>query len=217
MRTFRVLPILALLALTSNAGAMPLLVDFTDASWSGAHGQTSYSQDYGSVQVSLSSSGGSLTSFAADAPASGAAYDFLALASDGIGIGDDEVSPGQALSVSFSSGVKVLGYYFLDLFGNEGPSGESAMANFGAAGTFTDFGTATDGVGFYARNGLNLSDVLDVTFTAYQGLFSDFALAGILIDDGTTVNAVAVPEPGTLGLLGISLLGFALVRRRVVR
>jgi hypothetical protein len=91
------------------------------------------------------------------------------------------------------------------------------MANFGAAGTFTDFGTATDGVGFYARNGLNLSDVLDVTFTAYQGLFSDFALAGILIDDGTTVNAVAVPEPGTLGLLGISLLGFALVRRRVVR
>jgi hypothetical protein len=219
MHTYRMLTVLAGLAAASQASAIPVLVDFTAGNWSAASGETSISQSYGSFDVTLTSSGPGALTFNAGGPTPSSATDFLALGGDGIGIGDDEVSWGQSLKVGFSSEVTVLSYYFLDLFAGEGPGGvaEQVSVDFGAAGNYVDSGVATDTVGFYGRNNLSLSDILWISFSSYAGAFSDFALAGILIDDGTllqTARPVSVPEPGTLGLLGIGLVGAALIRRR---
>lgn len=206
----RYLPLLtgltALAAMTS-ASAAPVLIDFTDSRWSGANGQTGFTQTYGDVDVTLSTSSGRLTFNAPEAPNAASP---LALHGDGIGIGDDEISWNQSLNVMFSSGVTVLGYMFLDLFDGEGPDGggERAFADFTTAGggfQQTSYGTATDRVGFFEQNVEPLMDTTGAVFSVGGSendwsKFSDFALAGIWID-----APVSVPEPETLGLMTLAL------------
>jgi hypothetical protein len=204
------------------ASATPLLIDFTDASWSGVSGQGSFGQTYGSLNVTVTSSGQSLT-FNGGTASGGPAT--MALDGDGLGIGDDEVGPNgdEQLQVLFSAPVTVLGYYFLDLFGGEGPDGEGEgtrvdFQTLGLGPTFADVGTAMDGVGFYGREGLSIGDTVGISFMAgtwENGLrmsdrFSDFAIAGLLIDD----SAVTVPEPGTTWLLLAGLGGLVVARGR---
>ncbi|HEX7081024.1 MAG TPA: PEP-CTERM sorting domain-containing protein [Gammaproteobacteria bacterium] len=195
---------------------MPLTIDFTDSRWSGAGGLGQYSQSYGSLGVSVEVLGGSgdLT-FNAGGPSSSAP---LALDGDGLGIGDDEIGGFgvEGLHVTFDSAVTILGYYLLDLFDGEGPNGEaeSAYAAFGANTTLlaldTAFGTETPGeAGFYARDGLRIAGVTDALFTGTQTSYSDFALAGIIVD----YDPVSVPEPGALSLLCAGLLVAAAGRR----
>jgi hypothetical protein len=227
MPSYKIGLALAGMALSTSVNATPVLVDFTSDAWSGAQGQTSFSVTYGSVDVAVVAATGKLTFNAADAPAAASPYDFLALHGDGIGIGDDEIGPGQSLGVSFSAGVKILGYYFLDLFTNEGPGGASERALVGLltpGGTvsLTDSATAAPkSAGFYAREGLDIAGVIRVSLSSLLA-FSDYSLAGILFDDGTTpVSVVAgseptvvVPEPAPLLLLPLGLLAFAFLRRR---
>jgi hypothetical protein len=224
VRIHRVVFVLVGLAAMSRAAAVPVLIDFTDARWSSGQGEISFSQTYGSLDVTLQSGpSGSLTFNASDASGSMPEFDFLALHGDGIGIGDDEISLGEWLNVTFSANVTVLSYYLLDLFADEGPNGlgELALASFAMSGPDTgylDIGTATHSAGFYAREGLTIGDVAGISFSTAYGFptalwdFSDFALAGIMVDDG--IEAVSVPEPGTLGLLGLGLAGLFTLGRR---
>jgi hypothetical protein len=199
---------LAALAATTTAHAVPVQIDFTSNTWSAAQGQSSHTQSYGGIDVTLSAGSGMLTFNDHEAPSG---YD-----SDGIGVGDDEIGSGESIRVTFSSNVTVLGYALLDLMAGEGPQGqgEQARVEFADLGiAYADIGTATGGIGSYVRSGLGLTGVSGISFLAAAGWFNDFALASVLIDDGRS-QATAVAEPGTAPMLAFGLLSLALAARR---
>jgi hypothetical protein len=222
IRKFSRLAAVAIFLLASRAQAVPLFVDFTSASnWGSAEGQTSHTSTYGSVDVTLSVLSGSALSFnAGTAAASTAHTNHLALDGDGIGIGNDEIGAGEQLKVTFSSPVTVLSLELLDLFPNEGTGGasEQFLADFGAAGTLSGSALGVDPSGYYANLGLNFAGVSSFSLSSLGGSWSDFALAGIWVDDGllSVFNAVSVIEPGILLLLGTGLfiIGASGLRRR---
>ena len=194
-----------------------LLIDFTDDLWSDADSATSVTHSYDGLDVTVSSGSDSqLLTFNSPGPSS---PDFLARDGDGLGIIDDEISyaDDQLINIAFSQSVTVVAYYFLDLFANEGPDGEaeSAQVVFHRAGgiddTFSDFGFATDRVGFYSRESIEISAFDSISFTALNGRYSDYALAGIEIR-----SPGVVPLPGALVLFltGLGFLGIKGSRRR---
>jgi len=204
----------------SSASAAPIMIDFTDASWLAAQGQTTYSRTYGSVEVTLSATG-AMTFNASEAPNAPVAD--LALHGDGIGIGNDEISWLERMDVYFSAPVTVLGYYFLDFFAGEGPNGGGELATVVMDGiSFVDEGHATDGIGYYSRDVSVVTTAISFLAGLTQGTgnfkFSDFALAGILIDDAagliSDTDPVSVPEPQTLALFAAGLLGLVFLRER---
>lgn len=211
------------LSIGTPAVAVPIMIDFTNEGWLAAQGLSGYTQSYGSLDVTISTSG-SLTFNAAEAP--DADSSILALDGDGIGVGDDEISWGERIDVSFSTSVTVLGYYFLDFFAGEGPGGigELATVLFDTI-SFVDEGLAADGVGYYGRDVSVLTTSISFIAGLVQGVgdygFSDFALAGILIDDGTApiggTQPVAVAEPQTLALFALGLFGLVIAGRGPVR
>ncbi len=93
----------------------------------------------------------------------------------------------------------------------ETPAGESVSSLFGVAGAFFAIG---DIYGDY------LVFLPDSPLTNAGGVIhfnwaSDYSGNGSIDAFGRGhLSAVGVPEPGTLGLLGASLVGFGLVRRR---
>jgi hypothetical protein len=216
-RTIQTLFLLLVAALgVSQAKAGPILIDFTDMSqWGSAVGETSYSQTYGSLNVTVNATGGTMTFNSHEAPTGGPGSSYMAFQGDGLGIGDDEISWGgsQLLQVSFSSQVTVLGYYFLDFFANDqGVADERALVTLYTADGLVildDTAYATDAWGFYAREGLGIDGTNSLSFSASIGDHrkNDYALAGLL------VAFYSVPEPGTLGLLVVAF-GTALMLRR---
>lgn len=198
------------LLLAAEANAAPIYLDFTSGAWSAVEGQTETTLNQGSLGVTLSASGGLLTFNEDDSP--GAFTDTMALLGDGIGVGDDEIGWGQSLTVSFSSVVSLLSFDLLDLYPGEGIDGapEQFLVDYGIGGTATGSAGATNGAGYYGSGLIGLS-VDSITFSAFGGDWSDFALAGLWIDDGIE-SALAieaanqVPEPGPLSLLGAGLL-----------
>ncbi|HEY9134656.1 MAG TPA: PEP-CTERM sorting domain-containing protein [Pseudomonadales bacterium] len=75
-----------------------------------------------------------------------------------------------------------------------------------------DYSDETLGLGFHAWASLNNDGLLDITIKALKG---DFYLGYSILEVTGKANKYAanVPEPGTLGLLGLALLGFAAARR----
>lgn len=199
--------------------AVPIMIDFTNASWSSVEGQSTHVYAHESTQLSLSASG-ALTFNADDAPDLGASTlalsttSTLALQGDGVGIGDDEISWGERIDIYFSAPVRILGYYLLDLFAGEGPGGigELATVLFDDGTSFLDEGTAMDTIGYYSRDvsivATSISFIAGIPNAAADYSFSDFALGGILIE------TVEVPEPATLSVFALGLLGLVLAGKR---
>jgi hypothetical protein len=206
----------SLAALPAVAGAV---IDFTSAAWAGAAGQNAYS--LGGVTLSAAPNGQlvqSLLTFNAG-PCNSAPVPPFACAGTGIGIDvvqraanpndePDEIDFPETLTVTFSSRW-VTSFELLMLFPNEaGPLDERMEYRINGAGPWTtilanDPASATgNGYKFVPVNlfvsTLEIRGPLGVGTT-----FSEASLARI-----------SIPEPGSLALLGLSLLGIGLARRR---
>ena len=72
------------------------------------------------------------------------------------------------------------------------------------------------GIGFLADLGVNDAPVDFSSGTEFFGEDSfGFTIFGSWISESFTTSPKAVPEPGTLGLLGAGLIGLLLRRKRV--
>lgn len=146
------------------------------------------------------------------------------------GVADDILSVDIGMSVSFEGAVETDGLNFNAgrLLGRAGQF--QVDTPFTTGGTF-----ATGGIQTFDRligGGFNRIDILmlidsialfgagTVNFSGTGSVDFDLSFlpagASLVSQSGFTVNAATtVPEPGTLTLLGIGLLGFAISRRRV--
>lgn len=221
---------LAVLALTLGASAAnATLIDFTDKDLWGANGTSTISNTYGDLTVTLSSDPSAYTNKTEGQ--SCASYVSLACETDGIGVRDDEITwhdggmyDGELISITFSEAVDIDWVGFLDLFDeNGGKEIAQVVATYeqgSRAGEGFQADQAIGTVGWFqatADNGIkNVTDFFTgVTklefFADAAGSIggpsnSDFALAAIKITE--------VPEPGTLGLMGLGLLALARARRK---
>lgn len=158
----------------------------------------------------------------------------LAGIGDGIGIGDDEVSNGQMLTIAFDQTVRVTGAYFLDLFrATEDPAdsdgdSEAVYVFLGDPATYDspdlDFrsfypeeaysfgapGFASDTFSFDRNIFSFLPDNFDDDDFAGPESVNDFALAGLEI----APIVPTVPLPAASLLLGSALLGAGVALRR---
>jgi len=220
--------------IVAASAAQATLIDFTDADQWTASG-TPHTVSYGDLDVTLIA----YNLFGQQVPFTNTPYDGqapcadfggqgLQCETDGIGIGDDEVSSGvELLRVIFSSAVNIKSVTLLDLFSSspDDPFGEQASIasdvnylNYGiwegiADNDHTGFLTATADNALDSTSSGLFTGVTNLYLGAHPFLgnphHSDFALAAIELVD--------VPEPGTLLLFGMGLLSMVGLRRMAKR
>lgn len=192
--------------------AMAVSIDFTDGSWDGAQGQTSFTTH--SSNIDLRAYGGTLSVNYTGGPSGDNS------GMDGLGIGDDEITQGspdglnvsEGLRISFEGPITLQSVNITDLFRNEGGYNINEVGWYSInGGYFRSFTAAAGQVNGLTNGVLNLNinqaNVNFIVFRANLDGFSDFSVRGL-------TYAASIPEPSTLILLGFGFLVAATLYRR---
>ncbi|MBH0193075.1 MAG: PEP-CTERM sorting domain-containing protein, partial [Nitrospira sp.] len=195
-----------IIPILGTSPAMALSINFTDGSWNGAHGQTSFTTHASGVDLAAAAPGTISVNYI-----NGPSGDNSGM--DGLGIGDDEITQSsiEQLTITFDGHVTLESVYLTDLFRNDGGLGmhEIGLYSINGGNTFTPF-TAAIGQVNGITNGertlaLNLSGVNSITFKANSDNYSDYSVKGL---------KYSVAEPSTLLLLGFGFVVGAILYRR---
>jgi len=217
-----VLTVLSVLFLAGSA--MAWSIDFRDTSYSGAQGETSFSHTGDGLTLDAFPGGAYLTWGS----------------NDGIGVGGvayepDEIELDEILNITFDNSVLLSEIFLTDLFYEQRQ--EQWYEEIGAVQFMFDDGSLSGVFNFSQTDHTMLPDpasngeyVIDVASLVGPGaLIKKVGLAGLGYETvenirqdhefsvaGLNISDAIIPEPGTLLLLGIGLLGlFALARTRL--
>ncbi len=199
--------------LTGNSNVFTDSVDGIGYTLTSTGGNIKFDRDYGydgSSNTGCQSGGGNLEcNTAGSGRRSG----------DGAGIGNDEITEGQTMSLMFDTAVRINSLEFLDLYDNRGNNMGREQATVSINGTVIDTVDAigSNGDGGYAQ--LNLGGLI-LGLGEKIELTAAFDISGIFRDDGTNDYAFAaatvsaVPVPAAFWLFGTALIGFIGISRR---
>ena len=190
---------LSVSGLAMESPALALSVNFTDGTWDGAQGQSSFTSHSSGIDL-YAYNGNISVNYPYGPSGDNSGY-------DGLGINDDEIgSYGyERLSIYFAAPVTLNQVYITDLFKYEGPDGQSEIGLYSLNGTssFTSFSSAGLSNGRLTLD-IGQSNVSYITFRSAYDKWSDFSVKGL---------SYSVPEPSSLLLLGISFLLFSMFYR----
>ncbi|WP_169566713.1 hypothetical protein [Sneathiella limimaris] len=194
-----------------GVSAQAAILDFTsEATKSAVEGGTPGEIDFFGTTATISSTAGALTWTAQDGGT--CATPPLDCSLDGLGVVDDEVSPGrQSITISFAKAISLDAIYFLDLFTSfGGQSKEQAEVSWGGGNSGAGFASyfadsdeiKPDGDSGYLKVEFDgYKHVSWLTFTALDINPGD----DLGVNDFSVAAISAVPLPAALPLYGAAL------------
>ena len=182
--------------------ALAITIDFTNGSWDGADGLSSFTSHPSGVD--LIATGGLLTVNYIGGPSGDGT------GNDGLGINDDEITQGgtERLRIAFASPVTLNTVLITDLFKDEGPTGEDERGKYSVNGGAFNAFSSVGGVNGALTLTLNLSGVSYIDFKSSSDSWSDYSVKGL---------TYATPEPSSLLLLGCLMMALAFSMKRLSR